>query len=54
MKKLMVTLLAVSLVAPVLAQAKMTTKAAKAACKSEMPGATKKELKACIKGKKHS
>lgn len=55
MSKLVLSLLALSLVAPVsFAHAKMSKKEAKAACKSEMPTATKKEMKECIKTKKNS
>ena len=55
MSKLVLSLLALSLVAPVsFAHAKMSKKEAKAACKSEMPNANKKEMRECIKTKKNS
>ena len=55
MSKLVLSLLALSLIAPVsFAQAKMSKKAARAACKTEMPNATKKEMKECMKSKKNS
>jgi Flp pilus assembly protein TadD len=55
MKKLVLSMMALSLLAPVsFAQAKMSKKAAMKACKEEMPNASKKELKECVKTKKNS